>query len=73
MELNRLVILILKTLKKALPWTDFLADLKQKVELYLENGSLLLMKDEKQLFWQNSLPVSKKHAGIRINLTFRTI
>lgn len=44
---------------------------KETVELILEDGSLLMMKDETQDFWLHSLPKSKKMKGIRVNLTFR--
>jgi alkylated DNA repair dioxygenase AlkB len=44
-----------------------------KVELLLEDGSLLLMKDETQSYWFHRLPPSKKVKDLRINLTFRTI
>lgn len=46
---------------------------KEKVELLLEHGSLLLMKDRTQSYWQHRLPPSKKVTTARINLTFRTI
>lgn len=46
---------------------------KQKVELVLENGSLLVMKDQTQSFWLHRLPPTKKIFTARINLTFRTI
>ena len=46
---------------------------KQKVELFLEHGSLLIMKDITQSFWQHTLPKSKKVTMLRVNLTFRTI
>ena len=46
---------------------------KQKVELVLENGSLLVMKDQTQTFWLHRLPPTKKIFTARINLTFRTI
>ena len=42
-----------------------------KLTVLLENGSLLLMKDETQHFWLHSLPKSKKVSFPRINLTFR--
>lgn len=45
----------------------------QKVELLLEHGSLLVMKDQTQSFWLHRLPPTKKIATPRINLTFRTI
>ncbi|MFN8436260.1 MAG: alpha-ketoglutarate-dependent dioxygenase AlkB [Cytophagales bacterium] len=45
----------------------------QLVHLYLEHGSLLLMKDSTQTHWQHRLPTSQKIISPRINLTFRTI
>lgn len=46
---------------------------KEKVDLVLEHGSLLAMKDQTQSFWLHRLPPTKKVSGARINLTFRTI
>lgn len=46
---------------------------KEKRELILENGSLLIMKGELQHFWQHQVPKTKKPVDKRINLTFRTI
>lgn len=46
---------------------------KEKVNLLLENGSLLLMKGQTQKNWLHSLPKSKKVKEPRINLTFRSI
>lgn len=46
---------------------------KEKVELILQNGSLLVMKDQTQTFWLHRLPPTKKIFSPRINLTFRTI
>lgn len=46
---------------------------KEKVELYLEHGSLLVMKDKTQSYWLHRLPPTKKINTARINLTFRTI
>jgi alkylated DNA repair dioxygenase AlkB len=45
----------------------------EKVELVLENGSLLVMKDTTQTFWLHRLPPTKRVLTPRINLTFRTI
>ncbi|MGX7687981.1 alpha-ketoglutarate-dependent dioxygenase AlkB family protein [Flectobacillus roseus] len=45
----------------------------QKVEMLLEHGSLLVMKDTTQTFWLHRLPPTKKVKKPRINLTFRTI
>lgn len=46
---------------------------KEKIELYLEHGSLLVMKDTTQTYWLHRLPPTKKVHTPRINLTFRTI
>ncbi|RRN77583.1 alpha-ketoglutarate-dependent dioxygenase AlkB [Pseudoxanthomonas sp. SGD-10] len=46
---------------------------KEKVDLLLEHGSLLVMKDTTQTHWLHRLPPSKKITSPRINLTFRTI
>jgi alkylated DNA repair dioxygenase AlkB len=45
----------------------------QKVELLLEHGSVLVMKDKTQTFWLHRLPPSKRVTSARVNLTFRTI
>lgn len=45
----------------------------EKVELTLEHGSLLIMKDVTQTHWLHRLPPSKKILKARVNLTFRTI
>jgi len=46
---------------------------KEKVEVWLENGSLLVMKGATQSHWLHRLPPTKKVFTPRINLTFRTI
>jgi len=46
---------------------------KEKVELLLEHGSLLVMKGTTQTHWLHRLPPSKKITTPRVNLTFRTI
>ena len=43
------------------------------VNVLLEHGSLLVMKDETQTHWLHRLPPTKKISSPRINLTFRTI
>ena len=45
----------------------------ERVALYLEHGSLLIMKGETQENWLHSLPPIKSVCSPRINLTFRTI
>jgi len=46
---------------------------KHKIDVILENGSLLLMKGTTQKNWLHRLPPTKKVHTPRINLTFRTI
>lgn len=46
---------------------------KEKVELLLDHGSLLVMKGATQNHWLHRLPPTKKVGSARINLTFRTI
>ena len=46
---------------------------KEKIELFLAHGSLLVMKDITQTHWLHRLPPSKKITMPRVNLTFRTI
>lgn len=44
-----------------------------KIDLDLPHGSLLLMKDETQHFWQHQIAKTSKFVEPRINLTFRFI
>ena len=46
---------------------------KQRIDIVLENGSLLLMQGATQKNWLHRLPPTKKVNAPRINLTFRTI
>ena len=46
---------------------------KQRIDVILENGSLLVMKEFTQTNWLHRLPPTKKVNSPRINLTFRTI
>jgi alkylated DNA repair dioxygenase AlkB len=46
---------------------------KQRVDIVLERGSLLVMRDTTQTHWLHRLPPTKKVQSPRINLTFRTI
>jgi len=46
---------------------------KERVDITLENGSLLIMKGTTQSHWMHRLPPTKAQHGPRINLTFRTI
>ena len=45
----------------------------EKVELFLEHGSLLVMKGRTQTCWLHTLPITKRVLKLRISLTFRTI
>ncbi|MDG1902073.1 MAG: alpha-ketoglutarate-dependent dioxygenase AlkB [Bacteroidales bacterium] len=46
---------------------------KEKINIPLINGSLLIMQGELQHHWQHQIPKTKKLKGKRINLTFRLI
>jgi alkylated DNA repair dioxygenase AlkB len=48
-------------------------DKKEKLQIELGHGSLLLMKGACQDRWEHQIPKSKKVSGERINLTFRLI
>ena len=46
---------------------------KETIQVILQNGSLLVMKDETQTHWLHRLPPTKLVSKPRVNLTFRTI
>jgi alkylated DNA repair dioxygenase AlkB len=46
---------------------------KEKLEIDLSNGSLLIMQGELQHFWQHQVPKTNSLISERINLTFRVI
>lgn len=46
---------------------------KEKIEIELTHGSLLIMQGELQHYWQHQVPKTSKVVGERINLTFRVI
>ncbi|MCT4303355.1 alpha-ketoglutarate-dependent dioxygenase AlkB [Elizabethkingia anophelis] len=46
---------------------------KEKIEIELAHGSLLIMQGELQHFWQHQVPKTAKKINERINLTFRVI
>lgn len=46
---------------------------KEKLEIELTHGSLLIMQGELQHYWQHQVPKTSKSVGERINLTFRVI
>jgi alkylated DNA repair dioxygenase AlkB len=46
---------------------------KEKLEIELTHGCLLIMQGELQHYWQHQVPKTNKVVGERINLTFRVI
>jgi len=46
---------------------------KERIEIELKHGSLLIMQGELQHYWQHQVPKTKKEIRERINLTFRVI
>lgn len=48
-------------------------DCDRKYSIYLENGSLLIMKGDLQHNWVHQIPKSTKPLKARVNLTFRVI
>lgn len=46
---------------------------KEKIEIELAHGSLLIMQGKLQHFWQHQVPKTTKKINERINLTFRVI
>jgi len=46
---------------------------KEKIDIMLQSGSLLVMKGETQRYWLHQLPKTKKVDQPRINLTFRKL
>ena len=46
---------------------------KETIGMFLENGSLLEMKDTTQTNWLHRLPPTKKITTARVNLTFRSM
>lgn len=46
---------------------------KEKLEIELTHGSLLIMQGELQHFWQHQVPKTTQKVNERINLTFRVI
>lgn len=46
---------------------------RERIDIVLEHGSLLVMKDTTQSYWLHRLPPTKSVGGPRVNLTFRTI
>ena len=47
--------------------------IKDRYDLYLEEGSLLIMQGAMQEHWLHCIPKTSKVQGSRINLSFRQI
>jgi alkylated DNA repair dioxygenase AlkB len=45
----------------------------ERIDIPLSHGSVLIMEDQLQHFWQHQVPKTKKPLTERINLTFRYI
>jgi alkylated DNA repair dioxygenase AlkB len=46
---------------------------KEKIELELKHGTLLIMRGETQHYWQHQVPKTNRPIGELLNLTFRVI
>lgn len=46
---------------------------KERIDIELSHGSLLVMGGELQHYWQHQIPKTREKVGERINLTFRVI
>lgn len=46
---------------------------KQRIDIPLKHGSLLIMGGEMQHFWKHQIPKTKKVVEPRVNLTFRKL
>lgn len=46
---------------------------KEKIQIHLNSGSLLIMGGELQKYWKHQIPAQKKIEGGRVNLTFRFV
>lgn len=44
---------------------------RQKIEIELNHGDLLIMRDALQHYWKHELPKQKRVEGARLNVTFR--
>ncbi|MBO69171.1 MAG: alpha-ketoglutarate-dependent dioxygenase AlkB [Acidiferrobacteraceae bacterium] len=44
-----------------------------RLEVSLENGSLLIMRGQTQSLWQHTVPKTRMTTGLRLNLTFRNV
>ena len=45
----------------------------EKIDLYLANGSLLIMAGSTQAYWKHTVPKTGKKVSPRINLTYRFV
>ena len=46
---------------------------RERIDVDLEHGSLLVMRGELQHHWRHAVPKTRKNVGQRINLTFRAV
>jgi alkylated DNA repair dioxygenase AlkB len=44
-----------------------------KLDVPLDNGSVLIMQGSTQHFWEHSIPKTARPVGPRINITFRLV
>ena len=45
----------------------------ENIDLYLANGSLLIMAGLTQAYWKHTIPKTRKNVSPRINLTYRVV
>ena len=45
----------------------------ENLDLYLSNGSLLIMAGPTQAYWKHTIPKTRKNVSPRINLTYRVV
>lgn len=48
-------------------------DHKKKILTYTENGSMIVMRESVQKYWQHNVPKESGRRGVRFNLTFRNV
>ena len=45
----------------------------ENLDLYLSNGSLLIMAGSTQAYWKHTIPKTRENVSPRINLTYRVV
>ena len=48
-------------------------DHKEKYQILLQDGDLLMMYGKTQHYWQHQIPKTRKQVGARINITYRKV